>query len=130
MHIHLLEINQSWFVVQNNKKEIRKKRIVSAWADKDSIFEALMNWIETVSHNSSWALDSDLVFAAKSIAQSDGITDWDKVTRITSLINRFSKMAAEINLKAHQMGTRYNYLNTLWAEIFTTEIKLQGSVFE
>ena len=117
----MLEIMEYWFVHENGKQQVRKKRNITTWTDKDDLFAELMKWVEAKEHN----LDDDLVFAARTISQSDGMSNWDKLVRVAALINRFSKFAAENNVKKP-----HNSARTTWAEIYSMESKLRGSVFE
>lgn len=121
MQIHILEIIEYWYVHENGKQELRKQKSATAWVEKDQLFSACMEWIE----NKKNLLDEDLVFAANSIAQSEGISDWDKLVRIAALFNRFSKFAVENNIKR-----KYTQPKSTWIEISSMETKLRGSAFE
>lgn len=124
MQVYILEILEHWFTHENGKQQVRKKRNVTSWTDKDDLFTELMKWIDTKEQN----LDEGLVFASRSIALSDGITNWDKLVRVAALLNRFSKYAAELNSKLEPRGP-YSP-RTTWAEISSIETKLRGSAFE
>ncbi len=124
MQVFILEILEHWFVIENGKQHVRKKRNVTTWTDKDDALTELMKWIDVKQLN----LDEDLVFAAKSINLSEGVTNWDKLVRIAALLNRFSKFAAELNAKKEH-GGMYGQ-RTTWAEVSSIESKLRGSVFE
>lgn len=124
MQVYILEIFEHWFTHENGKQQIRKRRNVTTWTDRDDLFPELMRWIDTKEDK----LDEDLVFACRSISTSEGMTNWDKLVRIAAIINRFSKFAAELNSKQPFMTS--NGSRTTWAEISSIETKLRGSAFE
>lgn len=124
MQVYILEILEHWFIHENGKQQVRKKRNVTTWADKDDLFSELMKWIDTKENN----LDEGLVFASRSIAASEGMANWDKLVRIAAILNRFSKFAAELNSKQEPRGLHGP--RTTWVEISSIETKLRGSAFE
>lgn len=123
MQVYILEIVERWLIHENSKQMEQRRRNTTVWSHKDDLFQELMKFLET----KETMLDEDLLFAARSIALSDGMADWDKLVRIAALFNRFSKVAAELNAKKpYNTGTA----RTTWLEISSIETKLRGSVFE
>jgi hypothetical protein len=123
MQVYMLEIIERWLIHENGKQHEQKKRNVTIWTHKDDLFPELMKHLEV----KKTMLDEDLLFAANSIALSEGMNDWDKLVRVAALFNRFSKFAAELNAKKlYNAGTA----RTTWLEISSIEAKLRGSVFE
>jgi polysaccharide pyruvyl transferase WcaK-like protein len=123
MQVFVLEIFEHWLVHENGKQREQKRRHVTLWTHRDDLLAELMKFLE----NKHSVLDDDLLFAARSITQSEGMTDWDKLVRVAALFNRFSKFATESNIK------KQNYVastRTTWLEISSIEAKLRGSVFE
>lgn len=124
MQVFVLEIIERWLIHENGKQHELKKRNVSLWTDKDDLFLELMKQLEA----KETLVDEDLLFAARSIALSEGISNWDKLFRVAALFNRFSKFAAELNAK--KLYNAGNTARTTWLEISSIESKLRGSAFE
>lgn len=123
MYVVVLDIVEHWFVHENGEQIEQKRRHVSTWTDKEDALNGLLKWIE----NKSSALDTQIVYLANTIALCNDTPLEDKIVHIMKLFNRFSKVAAELNLK---MKYKPHGEESTWAEISMFETKLRGSVFE
>jgi len=123
MKVIVLDIEEFRFIIENGKKVEWRNRHVTTWADKEDAFSALIEWINAQNH----ALDKEIIYLANAVALDNQTQLGDKIAHVLFLLNRFSKVAAELNLKAKYSN---NKDGTTWAHVSMFETKLRGNAFE